>query len=154
MNPMPDTLIRPRLYAWLAVTLLCQSPAGIAQQAPIIQPGAPGAPARELSAGEAIEIADTSYSPDDVRFLQDMIPHHHQAIEMAALVAGRTNRPEIIDAAGRINTVTDRHRLGLFPIATWVRLIQEAGFAKPGIVHDRWHRDVFLARPDTAPSTT
>jgi uncharacterized protein (DUF305 family) len=35
--------------------------------------------------------------------MQDMIPHHHQALEMAALVADRTNRPELIDVAGRIN---------------------------------------------------
>jgi uncharacterized protein (DUF305 family) len=72
-------------------------------QAPIIQPGAPGNPARELSAEEAIEIADTRYSPADAQFMKDMIPHHHQAIEMAALVADRTNRPELIDVAGRIN---------------------------------------------------
>jgi uncharacterized protein (DUF305 family) len=56
-----------------------------------------------LSAEEAVKIADTSYSPADARFMQDMIPHHHQAIEMAALVADRTNRPELIDVAGRIN---------------------------------------------------
>jgi uncharacterized protein (DUF305 family) len=72
-------------------------------QAPIIQPGAPGELPRELGADEAIEIANTRYSPADVRFMQDMIPHHHQAIEMAELVADRTNRPELIDVAGRIN---------------------------------------------------
>ncbi len=75
---------------------------GLAQP-PILQPGAPGAPARELSADQAIQIAVTSYSPADVRFMQDMIPHHHQALEMAALVADRTNRPELIDVAGRID---------------------------------------------------
>lgn len=74
-----------------------------AAQAPIIQPGAPGESARELSADQAIEIAESSYSPDDVRFVQDMIPHHHQALEMAALVAERTNRKEVIDVAGRID---------------------------------------------------
>ncbi len=74
-----------------------------AQEAPIVQPGAPGEPSRQLSADEAISIAGTSYSPDDVRFMQDMIPHHHQALEMAALVADRTNRPELVDVAGRIN---------------------------------------------------
>jgi uncharacterized protein (DUF305 family) len=72
-------------------------------QAPIVQPGAPGEPARMLSAEEATEIAVTAYSPADTRFMQDMIPHHHQAMEMAALVADRTNRQEIIDVAGRIN---------------------------------------------------
>ena len=70
---------------------------------PIVQPGAPGEPARELTAEEAIEVADTSYSADDVRFMQDMIPHHAQAVEMANLVAERTNNPDIIDIAGRIN---------------------------------------------------
>ncbi|MEE8524297.1 MAG: DUF305 domain-containing protein, partial [Thermoanaerobaculia bacterium] len=72
-------------------------------QVPIIQPGAPGEPARELSADQAIAIADTSYSPADALFMQDMIPHHHQALEMATLVADRTNRPELIDVAGRID---------------------------------------------------
>ena len=73
-----------------------------ADQAPIVQPGKPGEPARELTAEQAIDVAVSSYSPDDVRFMQDMIPHHHQAVEMAALVADRTNRPELVDAAGRI----------------------------------------------------
>ena len=42
----------------------------VAQDVPIVQPGAPGEAARDLSAEEAIEIADTSYSPDDVQFMQ------------------------------------------------------------------------------------
>ena len=75
----------------------------MAQDAPIVQPGPPGESPRNLSADEAIEIAVTSHSPDDVKFMQDMIPHHHQAILMAELVADRTNRPEINDVAGRIN---------------------------------------------------
>lgn len=74
-----------------------------AQSAPIVQPGAPGQSARTLSAAEAIEIADTSYSPDDVSFMQNMIPHHAQAVEMVALVEGRTNLKEVVDIAGRID---------------------------------------------------
>ena len=88
--------------AILGVILLSRAAFATAE-APIIQPGAPGDPARELSAEEAIVVANTSYSPADARFMQDMIPHHHQALEMAALVADRTNRPELIDVAGRIN---------------------------------------------------
>ncbi|MGD2166565.1 MAG: DUF305 domain-containing protein [Gammaproteobacteria bacterium] len=82
---------------------MCWAPLVIAQEAPIVQPGAPGAASRVLSADEAIDIADTSYSDADRRFVQDMIPHHHQALEMAALADERTNTPELIDAAGRIN---------------------------------------------------
>lgn len=73
-----------------------------AQEVPIVLPGAPGQTARRLDANEAIKIADSRYSHDDVVFMQDMIPHHNQAVEMAALVEGRTNRREIIEAAGRI----------------------------------------------------
>jgi uncharacterized protein (DUF305 family) len=75
-----------------------------AADTPIIQPGAPGESARALNADEAIAIASTSYSSADAQFMQDMIPHHHQALEMAALAADRTNRQELIDVAGRINS--------------------------------------------------
>ena len=84
-----------------AVLLLAATLAGA--ETPIVQPGKPGEPARALTAEQAINIAVSSYSPADVRFLQDMIPHHQQAVEMAALVAERTNRQELTDAAGRIS---------------------------------------------------
>ena len=103
MTATRDSLIRPFRCACLGVILLGLSTVSMAQNVPIIQPGAPGESARELSAEEAIEIADTSYSPDDVKFMQDMIPHHNQAVQMAALVADRTNRRELLDLAGRID---------------------------------------------------
>lgn len=74
-----------------------------AEDVAIIQPGAPGQPTKTLSADEAATIADTSYSLDDVRFMQDMIPHHQQAVEMAALVETRTNNQALVDIAGRID---------------------------------------------------
>ena len=94
-------ILRLRCFS-LGLLLLGTAPLTMAQ-APIIQPGAPGEAPRQISADEAMEIANTSYSADDVQFMQDMIPHHHQAMEMSALVAGRTNRPELIDVAGRID---------------------------------------------------
>ena len=106
VNPMTATPASSNLrvsYSFLGLILLCCGTAGSAQEAPIVQPGAPGKPTRELSADQAIEIAVTQYSPADVRFMHDMIPHHHQAIEMAELVADRTNRKELIDVAGRID---------------------------------------------------
>ncbi|MBC7158700.1 MAG: DUF305 domain-containing protein, partial [Porphyrobacter sp.] len=42
------------------------------------------------------------FSAADVAFMQGMIVHHQQAVDMAALVPERTNTPEIIAAAGRI----------------------------------------------------
>ncbi|MDP2764155.1 MAG: DUF305 domain-containing protein, partial [Brevundimonas sp.] len=77
--------------------------AAMAQEAPLIQPGAPGQASRTLEGREASRIADNRYSADDVKFMQDMILHHAQAVEMAALVADRTNTPAVKDIAGRID---------------------------------------------------
>ena len=85
------------------VALMIGLPTAGFAQAPIVHPGAPGEAARTMTAEEATEIAVTAFSPDDVRFMSDMIPHHHQAQEMSVLVADRTNRQEIIDLAGRIS---------------------------------------------------
>ena len=59
-------------------------------QAPIVQPGAPGEPSREITAAEASDLAGIRFTEADVRFMQGMIPHHAQALEMTALVAERT----------------------------------------------------------------
>jgi len=97
----PLTRLRPSLFA--SAILLAHTATGIADDVPIVLPGAPGESAQIISAEEAIEVSNTSYSKDDVQFLQDMIPHHNQAVQMSDLVADRTNRPELVDAAGRID---------------------------------------------------
>jgi len=101
LRPISPTELFRR--ASISAILLAIASAGMAQEAPIIQPGAPGNAARELSAAEAIEIANISYSPADALFMQDMIPHHNQAVQMADLVADRTNTRELVDLAGRID---------------------------------------------------
>ena len=70
--------------------------------APIVQPGAPGETSRLLSADLAIQIADTSHTPDDIQFMQDMMVHHQQALDMALLAKDRTNSPGLLAASGRI----------------------------------------------------
>ena len=62
-----------------------------------------GEGSRDLSAEQAIAIANTSYTKNDVRFMQGMIPHHRQALAMAALAPVRTNSPDILEIAGRID---------------------------------------------------
>ena len=61
-------------------------------QARIIQPGAPGEPSREISAEEAADLASIQFTETDVRFMQGMISHHAQALEMTVLVETRSNR--------------------------------------------------------------
>ena len=97
MTATPASL-RRLLYGFIpSVMLAGQAAAAVADGVPIVQPRAAGESSRTLSAEQASEIADTSYSPADVRFMQDMIPHHRQSMQMASLVADRTNRPELVD---------------------------------------------------------
>lgn len=103
MTITSHTLVRNLAFGSLTVMMTSLASVSLAQDAPIVQPGAPGQSARTLTADEATDIADTSYSLDDVLFMQNMIPHHAQAVEMAALVKDRTNKEELLDAAGRID---------------------------------------------------
>jgi len=76
-------------------------------QVPIIQPGAPGQPGRIISAEEAADLAGIQYSAGDVMFLQGMISHHAQAMEMSALVDSRSNREVMNLLAERISLSQD-----------------------------------------------
>lgn len=97
-------ITRFSLFVFLSLSLtLGTSSYASDEVVPIFLPGAPGDAGRRISAEEAIDIADTSYSPDDVTFMQDMIPHHHQAVQMAALVDSRTNNEKVREIAGRID---------------------------------------------------
>jgi len=62
---------------------------------PIFQPGAPGTASRTLTPEQSIGLAETGHTPADARFMQHMIVHHGQAVEMGDLIARRTNNPEV-----------------------------------------------------------
>ncbi len=72
-------------------------------QVPIIQPGPPGQPGQIISPEEASNLATIEYTEADIRFLQGMISHHAQAMEMSALAESRASREEINLLADRIN---------------------------------------------------
>lgn len=65
------------------------------QTPPIFQPGAPGAPSRTITADQALNLARTSYTADDVRFMQHMIVHHAQAVEMVELLDAHGAHPRV-----------------------------------------------------------
>ncbi len=65
-------------------------------------PGAPGEEGRTLSAEELGLSADLPHTDDDVRFMQNMIHHHAQALEMTALVPERTRRADVVQLSQRI----------------------------------------------------
>ena len=101
-----DASRRPLTSFW-AVAVVALSGASVAlawqQDPPIVQPGAPGQQSKKLTTQQAVKLADTRYTEDDAVFMRDMIHHHDQAVQMAELVKDRTNRPELVAVAGRIN---------------------------------------------------
>lgn len=57
---------------------------------PLVQPGAPGQEPRTITPGQSTDQSGVPFTEADVRFMQGMIGHHQQALEMSALVADRT----------------------------------------------------------------
>ena len=78
----------------------------------IVQPGAPGTGNKTLSrdAAKASEAAKTP-SKADVDFMQGMIMHHNQAVEMTELLRTRTKDPAIMELGKKIDvSQTDEMR--------------------------------------------
>jgi uncharacterized protein (DUF305 family) len=78
----------------------CRS-ASADQSAPIVQPGAPGHSSRVISAAAAAR-PGPAHSAADLKFMQGMIGHHAQAIEMTDLLATRTRSDSMKKLAQRI----------------------------------------------------
>jgi uncharacterized protein (DUF305 family) len=75
------------------------------QSAPaIIQPGAPGTSNKTLSKAAATAgEAPKTPSKADVDFMQGMIMHHNQAVEMTELLKTRTKDPEVMELGKKID---------------------------------------------------
>src|SRR6478736_2816236 len=72
------------------------------EAAPVVQLGAPGEAGETLSPDEAEAIDEPTWTDADVEFVQMMIPHHQQALEMTALVEDRAGDPDLAQLAERI----------------------------------------------------
>lgn len=81
----------------------CQTAAVQPQRPLIVQPGAPGQPSQVIDASRAVDLSRVRFTTADVEFMQGMIGHHAQAIEMTDLLNTRTARPEMRMLAGRID---------------------------------------------------
>jgi len=68
----------------------------------VVQPGAPGKPGKTLPAATHATLPPRS--PADVAFMQGMIMHHSQAIEMTALIASHTENKDLRLLGARISS--------------------------------------------------
>jgi uncharacterized protein (DUF305 family) len=68
----------------------------------VVQPGAPGKPTRTLPPSTRATLPPSS--PADVQFMQGMIMHHAQAIEMTALIKSHTENKDLRSLGARISS--------------------------------------------------
>ena len=84
----------------IAAAILWSLPAR-AQQPRVVQPGAPGQPSRTLPPTTHATLPPLSAA--DVEFMQGMIMHHEQAIEMTALIPSHTHNKDLRLLGARIS---------------------------------------------------
>src|SRR5437867_3850296 len=68
----------------------------------VVQPGAPGKPSRTLPPSTRATLPPRSHA--DVEFMQGMIMHHSQAVEMTALIASHTENKDLRSLGARISS--------------------------------------------------
>jgi uncharacterized protein (DUF305 family) len=68
----------------------------------VVQPGAPGKPSKTLP--PTTKGAPPQWSQADVEFMQGMIMHHEQAVEMTALIASHTENKDVRSLGARISS--------------------------------------------------
>jgi len=103
-----------RLAAFLlaAAGAACATGSGAGAKPAIIQPGAPGEPSRVVAAEQARDLSKVGATPADVKFMQGMIHHHAQAIDMTELLKTRTNSDDMNKLGLRIQvSQTDEIRM-------------------------------------------
>ena len=81
----------------------CRSAAPVEGKPQIVQPGAPGQPSHVIAAAQASDLSQVQYTGADIKFMQGMIGHHAQAVEMVALVPSRTASDDVRKLAQRID---------------------------------------------------
>ena len=115
-----------------ACSASCSS-ASISRPPAVVQPGAPGASSRVATESAALP----KFTEADVRFMQGMIGHHAQAIDMTALLKTRTERQDMKLLALRIEvSQSDEIRM----MQLWLK---DRGQQVPG-AHDHHAHDAKL----------
>ena len=92
------------LLLFAPLVCLCVTPGARAQSSPvpIVQPGAPGQPSRTIDPAHAA-VPLNKPSAADVKFMQGMVMHHSQAVEMTNLLARQGSSAEVKELGARID---------------------------------------------------
>jgi uncharacterized protein (DUF305 family) len=99
--------MRGWIFVGVMVPLMCspsiaRSPQTAPAKSVVVQPGAPGTPTKTLPSSTKASLPPRS--PADVEFMQGMILHHAQAVEMTAMIPSRTENKELRSLGARISS--------------------------------------------------
>jgi uncharacterized protein (DUF305 family) len=98
--------LRAALLATGAFTFVLSPPACAQQKdsspPAVVQPGAPGQPTKTLPPSTKGTVPPRS--PADVEFMQGMIMHHQQAVEMTALIPSHTENKDLHSLGAKISS--------------------------------------------------
>ncbi|WP_328807840.1 DUF305 domain-containing protein [Nonomuraea antri] len=91
--------------------------------APVLAPGRPGEQNKTLSPAEAATAVPASTAnAADVKYVQDMIVHHRQALDMALLAPTRASSTRVKSLADRIQAAQGPE---IQYMTTWLRQLQQ-----------------------------
>jgi uncharacterized protein (DUF305 family) len=90
------------VWAFSSALLLAGAATALGQSAPIVQPGAPGMSGKVLSPATAAAKPRTPAAAD-IEFMQGMIHHHSQAVDMTDLMPARTHNKKLLALGKRIS---------------------------------------------------
>jgi len=91
--PYPAKFVVPLLFFVVLFTLDTRAKQADPPKPAVVQPGAPGQPSKTLPSDTTGTLPPRSQA--DVEFMQGMIMHHAQAVEMTALIESHTENKEL-----------------------------------------------------------
>src|SRR5689334_3966443 len=95
----------------LAVVSGCKTTGSGSSQAPLIQPGPPGQSSQPVAASKASDLSGVQATEADIKFMQGMIHHHAQALDMVALLEKNTSSDDMRKLGNRIK-ISQRDEIG------------------------------------------
>ena len=102
----------------LAALAACKTVAPGGGQPPIVQPGAPGQSSQPVGATQASDLSKVQATEADIKFMQGMIHHHAQALDMVARLEKNTNSDDMRKLGERIK-ISQHDEIGM--MQRWLR---------------------------------
>jgi uncharacterized protein (DUF305 family) len=113
----------------ISVAAACKTAGGSSTGTRILQPGAPGQDTKTNNTAQATDLSKVGATAADIKFMQGMIGHHAQAVEMVDLLNKNTTNPAMKMLGLRIKVSQDDE---MNMMRTWLK---DHGAEIPGPHH-------------------